>query len=97
LIRYDSSSKFEETFVKTLENYKKHSQDLKNKNIYVDDPHIGDSSFYYLETNSNVETIRIYFTNGNYYAKISVTDENGKSLDEANRIARIVDSRLGLK
>lgn len=62
-------SEFEDTFVKTLDN-KQHSQELKNKGIDIDDPQIRDNSFYYLETKSNVENIRLYFTHKNHHAKI---------------------------
>jgi hypothetical protein len=97
LLRYDSKSKFEDIFVKTLDNYKKHNKELTDKGVEVDDPDIGDYSFYYLSRNpqSDIRTVSLYFTYKNYYAKIYVKDIKEKSLDEAIRIAKIVENRLG--
>ncbi len=97
LLRYDSNTEFKDIFVKTLDNYKQRSKELKDKGIEVDDPDVGEYSFYYLSRDSqpDIRNVSLYFTYKNYYAKIEVIDTKEKSLDEAVRIAEIVENRLG--
>jgi len=97
LLWYDSSTEFRDIFVKTLDNYKQHSKELEDQGVEVDDPDIGDYSFYYISPDSQPENlnVRLYFTYKNYYTKIEVIDIKDKSLDNAIRIAEIVEKRLG--
>ena len=92
LIKYDSNSGFERTFVPTLDNYKRNTEKLKDIGVEVDDPDIGDYSFYYNEIEKG--NIRLYFTHQNYYAEIEVADEKKNNLNESIRIATIIKDRL---
>ena len=92
MLKYDSDSGFKETFIPTLTNYKLNTEELKDLGVEVDDPNIGDYSFYYNEIDTG--SIRLYFTYENYYAKIEVADEKENSLNESIRIAKIIKDRL---
>ena len=92
LIKYDSNSGFEGTFVPTLDNYKRNTDKLKDIGVEVDDPNIGDYSFYYNEIDKG--NIRLYFTYENYYAKIEVADKKENNVNESIRIATIIKDRL---
>ena len=92
LIKYDSNSGFEGTFVPTLDNYKRNTEKLKDIGVEVDDPEIGDYSFYYNEIDKG--NILLYFTYQNYYAKIEVADQIENNVNESIRIATIIKDRL---
>lgn len=57
---------------------------------------IGDESFYNILTvpTYDIEYIELVFIDGKKYVSIVSTDEKGKGLEEALRIAKIVESRL---
>ena len=58
-------------------------------------PNIGDASFYMSMTkNIDVGQFRLRFIQKNYMVQIEVLDEKDKSLNEAIRIAKIVNRRL---
>ncbi len=97
LLKYDSNTEYKDIFVKTFDSYKQHSKELEDKGVEVGDPDIGDYSFYYLSTDSqpDIRNVRLYFSYKNYYAKIEVSNTKEKCLDEAIRIAKIVENRLG--
>jgi hypothetical protein len=58
---------------------------------------IGDNSFYnykILRDAPYVKTVGLDFSYRNHFVQIVVVEENGRSLDEAMRIAKIIKSRL---
>lgn len=60
------------------------------------DPHIGDYSFYYANTDKNTEiqSTMIYSYYNKNYIIVYAVDDKDKSKKEAIRIAKIVESRL---
>jgi len=57
---------------------------------------IGDFSLYYSYTNVNtdIQDTIIYYIYKTNFVRVSVTDKNDKSLNDAIRIAKLVKSRL---
>ena len=57
---------------------------------------IGDFSLYYSYTNVNtdIQETAIYYIYKTNFVRVSVTDKNGKSFNDALRIAKLVKSRL---
>ena len=60
------------------------------------DPHIGDCSWYHASTDqsTDIQTTSIVFVYNNNHVIMGVTDEKGKSVKEAIRIAKVIKSRL---
>ena len=61
------------------------------------DPHIGDYSHYVAvitDSNIGIQKTRVSFVYNKNHVTVLVTDERDKSLNEAIRIAKIIESRL---
>ena len=93
----DSNSRFKSYFdikTKYFEEKKDGKQDVLDADFGY--PNIGDSSYYYAVPKNELNTAgtRLEFARGNYIGLIRVIDNKDKSLNEAIRIARIVENRL---
>lgn len=94
--KFDSNSEFKKYFVDKQEVCKNIKTNLEGCGL----PNIGDDSYYSYRVRNNqpdVETIVLEFVHRNYFVYIEVIDEKEKSLNEAIRIAKIVESRIGEK
>ncbi len=98
LMKLDSNSRFKGYFdikTKYFEEKKNGKQDVLDAG--VGHPNIGDSSYYYYAVPRNepdTAGTRLEFARKNYIGLIRITDNKDKSLNEAIRIAKIVESRL---
>ena len=74
------------------------SRDLSTRFVCTDtgSPNIGDYSTYCNQSSTSPDVIstRLEFSYGNYYVRVDVTDEKGKSLSEAMEISQKIKSRL---
>jgi len=101
LYKYDSNSGLLKliTGMKDEVDPKEEIKDIENEQgvkIDFNDPNIGDSSFYYsaTEINTGMQYNIILFIYKNNYVQVVMIDENGKSFNDALRIAKLVKSRL---
>ncbi|MCX9025132.1 MAG: hypothetical protein OIN85_03435 [Candidatus Methanoperedens sp.] len=100
---FDADSGFKEFFdnlsIQCNETIKsgKWKNSENNLDVGCGSPNIGDNSFYNYKIVRDapyVKTVGLDFSHGNHFVQIVVIEENGKSLDEAMRIAKIIESRL---